>query len=404
MSDTAPLVLHVAESAGCAGGETWLLSLARAIDTRRFRLGVVAPEPGPLVTRLDALGVPTFIVPLNRRLVDARTLGGLVSVLRRTTPAIVHSHGARSNVYARLAARLAGVRVAVSTVHNSLFDYDVPPVRRRLYLLAERVTSGLAHRVVAVSRAIADDLVRRYRLPAAKVVTIANGIDADGFVPDRLPALVRADLGLDTSDAVVLVAARLTPQKGHDVLLAALPSLVARVPRLVCLFSGEGPRGPALRAQADALGVARHCLFTGARADVAALMAAADVVALPSRSEGMPFALLEAMALGRPVVATRVGGSVELVEDGHSGRLVPVDDAFALGDALAELLADRGRAHALGVNAARRVRTHFTLAGMVSRLEDLYDHAVTSAALDRAGSRRHRRDAVTVTADTGRES
>lgn len=369
---SAARVLHVAESAGWAGGEAYLLKLAAALDPARFRLEVVVPEPGPLVARLGALGVATHEVALAGRLVSPAALGALVRVLRARAPAIVQSHGARSNVYTRLAARLARVPVVLSTVHNSLFDYEVSPLRRRLYVAAERWTSGLADRVVAVSDAVARDLVQRYGLPPARVVTVKNGIDADAFAAARPPAAVRAELGLGPGDRPIGVAARMTEQKGHAHLLDALPAVLARVPAVVCVLIGDGPLRGELEARARALGVAGRCRFVGARADVADLVAALEIVALPSRSEGLPFALLEAMALGKPVVATTVGGCPEVVEDGRTGWLVPPGDAGALARAILGLLEDPEAARAMGARGAARVRAEFSLARMVGALETLY--------------------------------
>ena len=374
------LVMHVAETVGWAGGEAYLLKLAGTLDRRRFRLGVVVPEPGPLVTRLNALGVPTYEVPLTRRLVSAAALRALARVFRRERPAIVQSHGARSNVYTRLAARLTGVPVVLSTVHNSLFDYGVGALRRRLYVFAERLTSPLAYRIVAVSRAVARDLVHRYGIRADRIVTIWNGIDAVAFAPRRPRASVLEELGIGAEDRLIGVAARMTPQKGHDVLLHAVRRLVRQFPRLRCLIIGDGPLAPALREQAAALGIAPHCVFTGPRTDVADLMAVVEVVVLPSRSEGLPFALLEAMALGKPVVATRVGGNGEAVEEGKTGLLTPPEDPEALAAALARLLDDPEEAVRMGQRGNARVRAHFSLSRMIRSLEDLYTSALEARA------------------------
>src|SRR5262245_35162662 len=367
-----PLVLHIAESAGWAGGEAYLLKVAARLDRARFRLAVAVPERGPLAPRLEALDVPTFELPLARSLVSSRGFAALVSLLVRVRPAIVQSHGARSNVYVRLAAKLAGVPVALSTVHNSLFDYEVRPWRRRLYVRAEVVTAPLAHRIIAVSRAVARDLVERYGLPPGKVVTIQNGIDADAIAPRRSRADVAAELGVKVDDLLIGVAARMTRQKGYDVLLEAVRLLQPRVPRLRCVLIGDGPLGSELRARATALGVDGACVFTGARADVPDLLAALDVVTLPSRSEGLPFVLLEAMAVGRPVVATAVGGNVEAVEDRVTGLLVPPEDPPALAGALLRLLECPEEAAAMGARGRRRVREHFWLTRMIRALEALY--------------------------------
>lgn len=365
-------VLHVAETGGWAGGEAYLLRLATTLDRRRFRLAVVVPERGPLATRLDALGVPTWEVPLTRRLVSVGALCRLIAVFRREHPAIVQSHGARSNVYTRLAARLVGVPIVLSTVHNSLFDYGVGTVRRHIYVLAERLTSPLAHRIIAVSRAVAHDLVHRYGISADRVIVIQNGIDASAFAPQRPRASVLAELGLRPEDRLIGIVGRMTPQKGHDLLLQALHLLAPRFPRLRCLIIGDGPLEPRLKRQAQELGLTPHCIFMGARSDVADLLSVLEIAVLPSRSEGLPFALLEAMALGKPVVATRVGGNAEAVEEGQTGLLTPPEDSDAIADALAFLLEHPDDAAQMGELGRQRVREQFSLKRMVTELERVY--------------------------------
>jgi glycosyltransferase involved in cell wall biosynthesis len=372
MTTTAVLVLHVAEGAGWAGGETYLRMLAMALDPARFRLAVAVPEDGPLVGRLDALGVPSHRVPLASRLLNPATLTALADLFRRERPSVVQSHGARSNVYTRVAARIAGVPAVLSTVHNSLFDYDVPRLRRAGYVLAERLTSPLADAVIAVSGAVARDLVSRYRLSERRVVTIRNGIDAEAFVAGRHARDLRASLELAPGDRVIGVAGRMTAQKGHRFLLEALPLLRERAPRLRCVFLGDGPLRGELEAMARRTGVDSACRFLGARADVADVVSLFDVAVLPSLSEGLPFALLEAMALGKPVVATSVGGNAEAVVDGDTGLLVPPRDPAALARAIGTLLEQPLTARAMGRHGGARVREHFTLTQMREALERLY--------------------------------
>jgi glycosyltransferase involved in cell wall biosynthesis len=375
---TAVPVVHIAESTGWAGGERYLLALARELDRKRFRLSVIVPDDGPLVERLHALEIETCRVPLNDRQVSPRALRALLRALQQLRPVIVQSHGARSNVYTRLAARYAGVPIVLSTVHNSLFDYEVAGWRRRLYVLAERLTSPLADRIVAVSEAIARDLVERYRIDAGRTVVVHNGIDAWAFRPARGAATVRAELRVPGDRHVILMAGRMTAQKGWDVLLEAAARLAAVRTDLFWLLVGDGPLRAALTRRAAELAV--PVSFTGARADMADVLGCADVVVLASRSEGLPFTLLEAMALGKPVVATRVGGVPEVVEDGRSGRLVPRDDAAALAAAVAAVV-DAPDAVAMGARGRVRVQTAFTLDGMVRGIERVYAAALQAREL-----------------------
>ncbi len=365
-------VIQIAESAGWAGGEVYLLNLAKALDRHRFNLGVVVPERGPLVEQLRAQGVQVHFVPLTERLFNPSRLFALIGLFRRERPVIVQSHGARSNVYTKLAGRLARVPVVLSTVHNSLFAYEVSALRKRLYVLAEKVTSPLADRILAVSAAIADDLVRRYGIRAERVVTIRNGIDTEAYRPSRDPGDILAELNLKEAGPLIGVAARMTPQKGHLFLLRALSLLIPRFPRLRCLLIGDGPLRQALLRECEALGVIDHCRFTGVRTDVPDLLSVLQVVVLPSLSEGLPFVLLETMALGKPIVATNVGGVCEVMEDGITGLLVPPRDPKALAHAIAFLLDRPGKAEEMGKRGKARVREHFTLGRMVRELEDVY--------------------------------
>jgi glycosyltransferase involved in cell wall biosynthesis len=227
---------------------------------------------------------------------------------------------------------------------------------------------------------VARDLVERYRLPAAQIVVIPNGIDPAGFVPERPPAATRAALGLPSEARLIGLVGRLTRQKGPDVLIAALPALVSAWPQLRCLFVGDGVLGEELRRQAESRAVGPHCVFLGPRRDVADLVAILEVVVLPSRSEGLPFALLEAMALAKPVVATRVGGSSEVVDDGRTGLLVPPEDPAALAQALRWLLNRPAEAAAMGRRGRERVVREFSLGHSVGALQELYWSAAAHVA------------------------
>jgi glycosyltransferase involved in cell wall biosynthesis len=206
-------------------------------------------------------------------------------------------------------------------------------------------------------------------------VVIPNGIDPAGFVPERPPMATRAALGLLPEARLIGLVGRLTRQKGPDVLIAALPGLVTAWPHLRCLFVGDGVLGQELRRQAEVRAVDSHCVFLGARRDVADLVAVLEVVVLPSRSEGLPFALLEAMALAKPVVATRVGGNSEVVDDGRTGLLVPPDDPAALAQALRFLLDHPAEAAEMGRRGRERVVREFSLKQSVGALQELYESA-----------------------------
>lgn len=352
--------VHVAGSAGWGGGERYLELFARHHDRERFALQVVLPAPGPLGARLKALGVDVHVADLAP-LVSPRALVRLASVLRRLAPDVVQSHGARSNVYTRLAGRLAGVPV-ISTIHNALRDYPVTPTRLALYHAMDRLTLPMAARVVCV----AGDLARDY---GERAVVIHNGVDLDDFDVTTPMATVggRADAW-----PVVGFVGRLTPEKDPLTFVRVMAALGRTRPHVRALVVGDGPMRAEVERAAEALGVASRCRFLGERSDVPALLAAMDVVVLTSLSEGFPFVVLEAMAMERPVVATAVNGVPEIVEAGVTGLLAPRGDVGALTRATLDILSVPDVARRMGQAGRRRVAARFTARRMVDETHALY--------------------------------
>jgi glycosyltransferase involved in cell wall biosynthesis len=372
--------VHVAGSAEWGGGERYLELFARHHDRERFPIEVIVPAPGPLGARLEALGIDVHVVDLGA-LVSPGALFRLASVLRRLAPHVVQSHGARSNVYTRVAGRLAGVPVVVSTIHNALRDYPVAPARSALYHTMDRVTLPLATRVVCV----AGELARDY---PGRALVIHNGIDLGDF---DVPALTtaarerRASVGLDGGPIVGFIG-RLTPWKDPLTFLRVVAAVRRARPDVRALVVGDGPLRVEVERAAEALGVASCCRFLGERSDVPALLAAMDVVLLTSVSEGFPFVVLEAMAMERPVVATAVNGVPEIVEPGVTGRLVPRGDVEALARATLDVLDAPDAARRMGQAGRRRVVDHFTAQRMVAETQALYLRLLPPApAAARAG-------------------
>lgn len=366
--------LVLAELAGSAtygGGERYLELLFDRLDRRRYRPLLICPESGPFVGTMQRRGVPTHVITLAP-LVNPVALMRLATLLARERVTILQTHGARANVYGRLAGRLAGVPVIISTIHNSLRDYEIGGFKRGLYHAMSRVTLPFVDRIICVSEALKKDLAEDCPAAAGRAVTIYNGVDAARFGASAKSDEVRNSFRVGQGP-MLLVVGRLTEQKGHRYMLEALANLVAEWPTIRCLFVGDGELRSNLQALAAQLGLLQACVFAGTRDDIPDIVAAADVVVLPSLSEGFPFALLEALAAACPVVATRVNGVPELVEEGKTGRLVPPRDSTALGVALAETLRDRDRSIAMAEEGRRLVQTRFTADRMVADTVAVYE-------------------------------
>ena len=364
-------VTHINSSAGIGGGERHLLLQARYLRGSEFDLDYILPEEGVFCDELEKAGLRYQVVPMRTKF-SLRAGARIGAHLRRNRTDLAHLQGARANWYGRKAARNVGVKAIFCTVHNSVWDYPYPAWRRRLYLALERRTTALVDQWIAVSTGIRQDLVRYYGIPESKIEVVLNGIDPDEMDVRQDRKQLRRSLGLGPESLVVLEAARMTGQKGHRYLLDAVAALKDDLPALRCLFAGDGPTRPELMRQAAALGLAGRVHFLGFRSDIPDLLSAADVYVLPSLSEGLPLGLLEAMAMGCPVIASAVKGVTDAIEDRVDGFLVPAADVSSLVAALRQLAASAELRRCLGEAASRKVRAHFTAERMARETATLY--------------------------------
>lgn len=351
-----------------AGAETQLVALATGLSRDRYEVEIIlVKERNDFSAELAAAAIP--VTPLRRRGPgDVAVAYRLYRTLRRRPPDILHSYLFFSNLMACLVARRARVPVLIVSQRAS-YDRMLPPFWRRVARWCHR----RADRVIVNAEA-----TRAEELAAGgdpdRHVTIPNGVP----VPCALDVR-RTDLGLPEGLLVVCLG-QLSAFKGHDTLLHAWPHVLTRSPDARLALVGDGAFRRNLERQAARLGVAGSVSFLGHRHPAAPYLAAADLVVQPSTSEGMPNAVLEAMASGRAVVATRAGGTAEVVLDGETGRLVRPGDARALAAAIGDLLADPGQRSALGAAGRRRVETRFTTAAMVTATEAVYAAGRRSAA------------------------
>jgi len=333
-----------------------------------------ALRKGPALTihslklrRRSLLQFPLFVTSVTRIVLRLRSL------MRRHRVDAVQSHMGEANLLGTLAAWLAGVPRRFPTFHSLVFTArsGADDRRNRLARRTLRAFSRIATRFVAISEAVRQKVIADTGVAPERVVTVRNGIEIPPPADPAQRGRSRAELGLAADDPVAICVGRLSAAKGHPHLLRAVALLAAGMPRLVVLLVGDGEERASLEALARELGVAQHVRFLGFRSDVAGLLAAADVFVLPSNWEGLPVALLEAMAAGLPAVATRVAGTVEVIADG-AGLLVPPQDPSALAAALRSLLTDRDEAARMAERGQADVRAHFGIAAVCARYVELY--------------------------------
>src|SRR5688572_19672148 len=329
-----------------------------------------------MIPMFQAAGVRTIDLRARRRS-DPAALWRLGQLLRRGQFDIVHTHSFRTELGSVLWGRLPKLApIVVRTVHN-VEEYHVSP----RYATLSRLSARGLDRIVAISDAVAEFLRHDAALPEEKVVRIYYGIDPSPFQPD-LPPPSRRPEGDPLRRPTIGVVARLAPQKGHRVLFDALPAVRAAIPEVYARLVGheELSKAAELHAYAVERGVDDLVWFEGFRSDIAQVMADLDVFVLPSLWEGFGLVLLEAMAAGRPVVASAVGPIPEIVVDGVTGLLVPPGDPAALAEGIIRLLRDPDLAAAFGRAGRARVERELRVDTMVARTESLYDELLGRAS------------------------
>lgn len=359
-------VMQMTDITGRGGAEKALVDLALHLDRRRFNVSVCATRSaGNYQPLLDAAQVPTVILERNSRW-DAVKLGGLVRLLRRQRIHVLHTHLFGTNTWGRLLGTLAGVPVIIAHEHWSSKAQHEVWVDRLLYRLSDRI--------IVPSEASKRLVMELEHIPARALTVVYNGVDIAQFAPGAERAAVRAELGLTTDNVVIGSVGRLSADKGgQDVLIRAVAEVRQTQPQVRLVFVGDGPLRVNLEALVFELGLSDQVHFTGQRADVARLLGAFDIFVLPSLREALPIAVIEAMAVRLPVVAGRIGGIPEVVEDGTTGCLVPPGDGAALAAVLERLVADPALVARLGAAGQARVQSQFTVEQMVRRVEHLYD-------------------------------
>ncbi len=348
-----------------------------------------------LVAGVRAAGVEPHVFCADRRDVDdwVNELVGLGFRVRRYRPTkefnplgffiargclrgyeLIHINKThpRNSLPAVVAARMSGARAVVATEHLALRPESHFPFGRQIITFLVRCTNRLIDRSIAVSELSRDMLIENYRVPPSKIVAIRNGIDVERFARKPDTTALRAELGLKDGDRVAALVGRFAARKGHNFALRALETVGDRVPGIKMVFAGDGELESDLKEEADRLHVADRVVFAGFRRDVPALLAASDVLILPSEDECLPLVILEAMASGLPVIATDVGGISEAVADGVTGVLIRPRDAEGLAAALVSVLGDRERAKQMGAEGLTKVRAEFGLEACASAVFDVY--------------------------------
>jgi glycosyltransferase involved in cell wall biosynthesis len=360
----------VTSSSEIGGAERYLAMLLKGLARAGVEVVVAHPGGGPMAEQYRAAAARTRALDASS-VFAPRTVRRLASWMREERAQLVHTHLWNADVLGGLAARQAGLP-AVSTVYGA---YHLPigvaglrGLRRRALSRAYRAIYARFDRVIALSEYIRKDLIERagIRAPGAAIETIYPGFEPEGPLPDGLGA------GHTGAPRSIVSVGNLFPIKGQEWLLRAMPRVLERLPGTTCALIGDGPERGRLESLAAELGLGDRVAFLGTVANPLERVSRAGVFVLPSVSEGLPLAILEAWRLGVPVVASKAGGIPEAVEDGRSGLLVPPRDPARLADALVAVLSDSGLARRLAEAGREAVRVRFAFDAMLDRTIALY--------------------------------
>ena len=330
--------------------------------------------------RISCVIMPSLVRPISPWK-DLCALWTLVGILRATRPAIVHTHTSKAGVVGRVAAWFAQVPVIVHTPHGHVFYGHFGPWKSRVFVQIERILCRVTNILVALTSAERDDHLDRAVGRADRFAVIPSGIDVERFRRARVEGR-QIPTGFDCPVDATIVGSIgwLTDIKGHRVLVEALDYLKDEFPHLHVVIVGSGGQQEALLAQADSLGLRDRIHLVGHRDDIERCLAGMDCFVFPSLNEGMGRALIEAMAAGLPVVASRVGGIPAIVRHEENGLLVAAGDSRALSDALRRILSDPQSADRLGRNASRTIGQEFGVQAMVDAVESVYRRALQAHA------------------------
>jgi glycosyltransferase involved in cell wall biosynthesis len=361
-------VLFLVPALPTGGAERQLAELVTRMDPARFRPIVVCQKGGgPFFDEIAAAGIEAHAFELHAKY-DPRFVWRLAKLCRARRARIIVARSFSTGVVGRVVGRMLGMPVVMAEHSTGRIDLD--PKKRPIERLLAPRTDG----VIAVAEGQIPFLVEDKGFRREQIRVIHNGIDLADWKPGPRDPAVLAELGIPEEAPVVGILAMLRPEKDHATFLRAARLVLERLPEARFLIVGDGPERPGLEALAAELGVDASVIFTGRRSDVPRLLTVFDVSVLASVTvETFPMSFLEAMAMERPLVATRVGGVPEMIEEGANGFLVPLRDERALADAITAVVADRPTARRMGAASRAIVERKFTVQRMVRETERYLD-------------------------------
>lgn len=375
MSKVKVLHIHTLPVISGSGINTFLTMIR--LNKERYEVEFACAPGGPLIDEVESQGIKfhpirNFVQRISIYN-DLLALWELVCLMRGQRYDIVHTHNSKAGFIGRLAAKISGVAIIVHTIHGFAFhEYENPP-RRKLFICLEKFAGRFTDKLITISEPLKQWGQELGIGKPERYVTVYSGIELDKFQVNINIKEKKRQFGINPEDKVIGVVSKLWEGKGHKCILQAAQRVIIEVPNVKFMFVGEGYLRGELEKLTHQLGLRDYVIFTGFRTDIPEVTAIFDIAVLASFFEGLGRVLLEAMVLGKPVIASEVGGIVDVVDDGKTGILVPPNDSNALAGAIVRLLSDDGLRKKMGKAGKEKIDAKFSAQTMVSQIEKVYE-------------------------------
>ena len=388
-------VLHIITRLIKGGAQENTLLTVVNLDKKRYETALVSGpstgSEGEIESKALRLGVDLTIIPELVRevspIIDLKALYKLCRFIKKGKYDIVHTHSSKAGIVGRLAGELAGVPIIIHSPHSHIFYGYYGKFLSIVFVWIEKIFALFTDRIFTLTSIGKREHIEYGVGPPSKFTVVHSGVPLEPFLNVKVNKNQsqiakqdanhkRQEFGLNENDIVCIFVSRLVPVKGHQYLISAIPEVLENVPSAKLVLVGDGELRDELEQRALNLGVKDSVIFTGLRHDVPELLAMSDLFVLSSINEGMGRVLVEAMAVGLPVVATRVGGVPDVVVDGETGILVPSENSKALASAIVKLLKDENMRQRMGEAGRRRVNPAFGVEAMVRKIESVYEELI----------------------------
>ncbi|MBM4065248.1 MAG: glycosyltransferase family 4 protein [Planctomycetes bacterium] len=374
-------VLHVITRLERGGAPAVLLEVLRRCDTSQFEHHIAtglsqAPEDDMISFAKDT-GFRVVVIPSLIRdihpFLDIYALLKLYFLILRSRYDIVHCHTSKGGFIGRLAARMANVKCIIYSPHGDIFEGYFGEIKTRFFIWLERFSARFTDKIITLTKSGIGPYLKAGIGQKSQFDYIYNGIDVESLEKRKVDRIQkRQELGIENEYFLIVTAGRLVPVKGQTYLISALAQVITEIPNIRLVLLGDGELRGELSGQVKTLGLEKQVLFPGMRSDVPEIISCGDLFVLPSVNEGFGVVLLEAMAMGCPIVATNVGGVPEVVLDGETGILVPPGDPVELAGGIIQLLKDTSLAVKMAECGYQRLKACFDIRETVSKTEHLY--------------------------------